>query len=423
LKTIHGTISITFVLQFILNKLKTKQMKTTINEFLERESKKERKKKIVLLIAVAIIAIANVIAQTSNNSIVVFTEGGEKFTLILNGLRQNTNPETNVKAQGLNQANYKARIIFDQKGLPDCDKSIPMMWGAEPVSNTEFVFSVSKDKRGNYKWKFVSQGPVSQSTYAATASLSGSSGTAGSNTVTPANPPGDVNLNSNTVIHDNSEQVSTTTTTTSTGTTNGTNNANINVGVNGMGVNLSFNVNDGMNGANSGTTTTTTTTYSTTTTNGVTGNSSGSNTQVTTGVNGNVGMNIQVNGTGTAGNSSTYTSTSSSTAANTEVVQSSGNCGSPMGAIDFADAKKSIADKSFEETKLTLARQVAGSNCLSAEQIRTIMALFSFEESRLEFAKYCYSNCYDKKNYYKINDAFSFEASTEELNEYVMKRQ
>ncbi|MCX7728498.1 MAG: DUF4476 domain-containing protein [Bacteroidia bacterium] len=44
------------------------------------------------------------------------------------------------------------------------------------------------------------------------------------------------------------------------------------------------------------------------------------------------------------------------------------------------------------------------------------MKLFSFEETRLEFAKYAYSKVIDKENYYQVNDAFQFENSIEELN-------
>lgn len=47
------------------------------------------------------------------------------------------------------------------------------------------------------------------------------------------------------------------------------------------------------------------------------------------------------------------------------------------------------------------------------------MFLFNFESTRLELAKYAYGHTYDIANYYMLNDAFTFESSIEELNNYI----
>jgi len=94
-------------------------------------------------------------------------------------------------------------------------------------------------------------------------------------------------------------------------------------------------------------------------------------------------------------------------------------CQAPMMEDDYQSAKKSIADKTFEDTKLTLAKQIAGSNCMSAGQIRGIMKLFTFENSKLDFAKFAYDHCCDKTNYFKVDDAFEFDNSSKELNDYI----
>jgi hypothetical protein len=46
------------------------------------------------------------------------------------------------------------------------------------------------------------------------------------------------------------------------------------------------------------------------------------------------------------------------------------------------------------------------------------MGLFSFEASKLEIAKYAWHHVVDKGNYFTINDAFTFDSSVDELNEY-----
>ncbi len=374
-------------------------------------------KKLTLALALTSLFFLNGNAQ-SNNAIIVFTEGGERFYLILNGIRQNSTPETNVRATGLNAQQYKAKVIFDQKGIADCDKSIPMMWAAEPVSNTEFTFSIKKDKKGNYKWQFVSQAPISN----ATSTINSASTPTVTNTVSGQT----TNVNQNTQSINTNVNTNTVTTVSSTTTTNsngGVNaaGANINIGINGTGLTMNMNVNDGMN--TSGTTTTTTSSYTTTTTtNGITSTNTGSTSQNNSGNIGNVGISMNVNETNAATNvNSNLSSTSATNTANTNstYASSSGNCNSPMNSTEFADAKKSISSKPFEDTKKTIAMQIADNNCLSVDQIKGIMGLFSFEDTKLEYAKYCYGRCSDKKNYYKVNDAFTFDASAQELNDFI----
>lgn len=93
----------------------------------------------------------------------------------------------------------------------------------------------------------------------------------------------------------------------------------------------------------------------------------------------------------------------------------------PMSPEDFASAKASISSKSFEDSKLTLAKQIAASNHLTSKQVKEIMQLFSFEDSKLDFAKYAYKYVYDPNNYYIVNDAFKFSSSIDELNEFINK--
>lgn len=93
----------------------------------------------------------------------------------------------------------------------------------------------------------------------------------------------------------------------------------------------------------------------------------------------------------------------------------------PMSTEDFASAKASISSKSFEDSKLTLAKQIAASNHLTSKQVKEIMQLFSFEDSKLDFAKYAYKYVYDPNNYYIVNDAFKFSSSIDELNEFIKK--
>lgn len=101
------------------------------------------------------------------------------------------------------------------------------------------------------------------------------------------------------------------------------------------------------------------------------------------------------------------------------VVSGNGNCGTAMGSADYNLALESIKGKSFEDTKLDLAKQVVRANCMSSKQIAEVMRAMTFEDSRLEFAEFAYKYCVDPNQYYLVNDAFEFELTIEELQEFL----
>ena len=96
----------------------------------------------------------------------------------------------------------------------------------------------------------------------------------------------------------------------------------------------------------------------------------------------------------------------------------------PMGmnSYDFSEAKSMIGHENFDSSRLTVAKQVATGNRLSASQITEICQLFSFESNALEFAKYAYPYCIDPNRYYLVNQAFKYDSSKRELNEFIGER-
>jgi hypothetical protein len=151
----------------------------------------------------------------------------------------------------------------------------------------------------------------------------------------------------------------------------------------------------------------------------------------------NFNMNVNTNNTGTTTNASTtsYSSTTTTSTTNMGTTQPMASntqpvyvlpgyggpvgCPYPMSAQDFSGVKGSISSKSFEDSKLAIAKQVIGSNCLLSSQVKEIIMLFSFEDTRLDFAKYAYGYTFDIGNYYQVNDAFKFESSIDDLNKYI----
>ncbi|MFN5494063.1 MAG: DUF4476 domain-containing protein [Bacteroidota bacterium] len=141
-----------------------------------------------------------------------------------------------------------------------------------------------------------------------------------------------------------------------------------------------------------------------------------------------VSMNMNIGGMQTTHQSTTTTTTTSGAQVNQQQVyvmpgySGPTGCPWPMQASDFAAAKNTIASKGFEDSKMSIAKQLISSNCLFASQVREIMVLFDFEQSKLDFAKFAYGYTYDIGNYFKVNDAFEFESSIEDLNQFIAGR-
>jgi hypothetical protein len=294
--------------------------------------------------------------------ITVFSEDGNPFYLVVNGIKQNDRPLTNVMVDGLTFPNYKVKVMFENNAIPPIDKNI---FTQDADGNpTVAAYRIRKNNKGAYVMNFFSAEPVQPQTF-------------NSNTV-----PADmqvVSFRSSETVN-NSVFVGGSVTTTSTTTT---------VGTPGGGIGMNVNAVDPVTG------------------------------EV---INMNVGIGMNMGG-GTMTTTTTTTTTSANqggAVVNTPVAQQQNQgCLYPMNSRDFEAAKSSIRGQSFEDTKLSTAKNVAGSNCFSAQQVKDICQLFSFEESKLEFAKFAYARCTERNKYFIINDVFSFSSSTEELNSYI----
>ena len=321
-----------------------------------------KKLTLFLFIAFAIVKFA----QAQNTNLIFFSEQGEKFSIILNGILQNPKPETNVKVTGLNASYYKVKVIFEDAKLGIIDKTVNFNL------NAESTFCIKKNNKGEYVIRWQSEVPIAQA-------------------APPINNQTSVSYTTSTpIVNTTATNIQTTTTTINSSNNVDPNGASIGMNINdpNNGVNINMNVNANMGNAN-----TTTSTYSSTT---------------TTTTSSNVNNNNQV-----VNNQPAY------------VLQGYNGpvgCPYPMSTSDFDGVKNTISSKSFEDSKLTIAKQVINSNCLLSSQVKEIMLLFSFEDSRLDLAKYAYGYTFDIGNYYKLNDAFKFESSIDELNAYISSK-
>ena len=136
-----------------------------------------------------------------------------------------------------------------------------------------------------------------------------------------------------------------------------------------------------------------------------------------------IDMNVNIRESYTESYTTTTTSTTTSAGGNDHYVMRGYNgpigCPWPMDDNQFADALRSVSSKSFDDDKFTVAKQITGSNCLTADQVKRMMLEIDFESTRLDYAKFAYNRTFDLGNYYKLNDAFDFSSSIDELNDYI----
>ena len=90
---------------------------------------------------------------------------------------------------------------------------------------------------------------------------------------------------------------------------------------------------------------------------------------------------------------------------------------------DFAQAKESLRREWFENTRLETAKQIIDRSYFTSQQVKEMILLFTFENNRLDIAKYAYGKTVDKGNYFMLNDAFTFNNNKEALKEYIRQYQ
>ena len=91
----------------------------------------------------------------------------------------------------------------------------------------------------------------------------------------------------------------------------------------------------------------------------------------------------------------------------------------PMSPSDFNLGCNSIRKNPFDRDRLNAAIRFLRNNYISVKQVRTIMQMFTFESTKLKFAKYAFRRTYDIRNYYLVFDCLTFNSSKKELDNYI----
>ncbi|MES1215054.1 MAG: DUF4476 domain-containing protein [Bacteroidota bacterium] len=90
-----------------------------------------------------------------------------------------------------------------------------------------------------------------------------------------------------------------------------------------------------------------------------------------------------------------------------------------MSDREFNQVMSSMQKEWFENNKMKSASFIITGNFFTADQVKEMMSLFSFEDNKLEIAKQAYSKTLDKQNYRCVSDALSFSSSKNELARFI----
>lgn len=91
----------------------------------------------------------------------------------------------------------------------------------------------------------------------------------------------------------------------------------------------------------------------------------------------------------------------------------------PLDAAQFARIKDAIKRESFDDNKLTTAKAIMKNNWFTADQIKSLAALFTFDDNRLLFAKFAYDYCVEPGSYFIVGDTFTFDSNKQELMKFI----
>lgn len=93
-----------------------------------------------------------------------------------------------------------------------------------------------------------------------------------------------------------------------------------------------------------------------------------------------------------------------------------------MSAGDFNMVKQQISKEFHESSRLISVKTIVDKNNFTVQQVKEMMMLFSFENNKLEVAKYAYRQTVGNNSYYLVNDALTFSSSRDELARFIREQ-
>lgn len=351
----------------------------------------------------------------AQSNLSVFNNSGQPFYVVLNGIRQNSKPETNVQVSQIKNGSYAVKVIFADGKTPDIDKNF--MIDAPYDITTRIVF-----KKGKGKLQLMGMEPThgviqEAVVYRPNDAANYSDAVVNMNVNVSETTPASVQTSNST----NSNTTTTTTTTTTNGTIPDENvNLNMNLSVGGVNLNLNANANGSGLGTSATVTETTTSTISTSSTTTTSSNSVSTHTgmnSTTNNMSNQVNANIQMNGNSQVAQQQQNTQQQTIAQVQQAPLSNRVNCTKTMNRLEVFKAE--LQEQSFEEDRLEALQLAMKTTCLTTAQAEQLLDLFTFDENRLEVAKYLADRLTDRDNAGALAKKLTFDSNKMEYRRYI----
>ena len=86
---------------------------------------------------------------------------------------------------------------------------------------------------------------------------------------------------------------------------------------------------------------------------------------------------------------------------------------------DAVAMKTNIKSEPFPDDRLTKAQILSKDRCFQAHQVVVIMSAMTFEDNKLEIAKFLYNKTENKNDYELCVDALTYGSDKDELRNYI----
>ncbi len=92
---------------------------------------------------------------------------------------------------------------------------------------------------------------------------------------------------------------------------------------------------------------------------------------------------------------------------------------SKMSASDMQSLISTMRNVTFEDKMIDVVRTALKERMVETQQVRQLLKEFTFEQNKLEVAKFCYDKTTDKSNYYTLYNDFTFSSYSAQLEKYI----
>ena len=393
----------------------------------------------------------------AQSNLTVFNNGGQKFYLIMNGIKQNSVAQTNVVVSSIKNGGYSVKLIFEDGKTKDIDKNFFLDTPQDVTTRVIFKKGVGKlqlvsmvPAAGTVTEGSVSYRPDNNAVFSdagttttttTTQTVSTETSTVGGNT-TNGNGNGSVGIQFNAATPTPTPTPTTTPNinTTVTPTNGGNGNVNISVTDPVNGENINMNVNMNMNGtvvdpnaqnvnmnvnvSGNGTQQNTSNTRPGANTNVNVGTTSNSSTQQTTTNGANVNVNVSGNGVNPSVNATVPGATTNVTVNGGTVTQNSSNSTITTTTTTNASTTVNGTTNASNGTNTvggtSNGRMVCSKTLSNVETLKTELNGYSFEDDRVGALKISLKNkCLYAADAVQLMDLFTFDANQLEVAKFL----